>query len=244
MLKFKKYLQTRDPGDLEDAIGRQNEAVELMPKSHVQRSHQLARLSDMYWYKFQGNKTEEAILETSIQKLTLALQAGNLSDFAARLRDLGNRLEDLFDVTGNTEYLEESIVKGEEAVQAVHNRSTEWGLSTASLAKKLAKKSEHKQRLDYLEEAINKTNEATAVIPDDHPPKSKCWGRLGLMLERRLEQSLNPTASDWDHAISAAEQAVRMGYPDRANMLNHIGNLYVARLKASKEAKALETAVQ
>jgi tetratricopeptide (TPR) repeat protein len=195
----------------------------------------------MYLYDLRDMLSKAAI---SKAEEAVATTPPNHSTRAGRLNNLGNRLSDRYERTGNADDLDAAISKAEEAVAATPLNHSDRPTYLNKLGIMLSDRYERTGNTDDLDAAISKAEEAVAATPLNHSGRAGYLSNLGTMLSDRYTRTGN--ADDLEAAISKAEEAVftaPLNHSSRAMCLNNLGNRLSDRYTRTGNADDLNAAI-
>ncbi|KAF4331600.1 tetratricopeptide-like helical [Fusarium beomiforme] len=242
----RRYEQTGEMAELEEAIQIARQAVNLTPTSHPDHADRLSNLGNKVKRRYERTG-EMAELEEAIQ---IARQAVDLAppghpDREVCLNNLGNKLERRYERTGEMVYLGEAIQIARQSVHSIPTDHPNRAAGLNNLGNKLERRYERTGEIVDLEEAIKLAKQSVDLAPPGHPYHAGCLQNLGNRLRSRYERT--GEMADLVEAIQIARQAVDStppSHPDRAGSLNNLGLMLERRYEQTGEMADLEEAIQ
>ncbi|KAF8183258.1 CHAT domain-containing protein [Mycena galopus ATCC 62051] len=241
-----RYENTRDLNDLDAAIDKLQEAVDLRPEDHPGRAEQLQDLAMCFTDRFRqfGDlKDSKAALQRDQEAVDLT--PADHPDKAERLQSLAISFRDRFRQLGDLKDLEAALEKNQEAVDltpADHPRITG---RLQSLAVSLRDRFLRLGNLKDLEAAIQKLQNAVDLTPVDQPDKTGQLQNLAMALLDRFRHLGH--LKDLETALQRAQEAVDLtpaDYPDRAERVQCLATSFGHRFQRLGDLKDLQAAIQ
>jgi len=210
--------------DLEEAIGRQSQAVKGTAGSDPDLAGRLNNLGVILQSRFERTGRMED-LEESIRQ---AQQAVDITpqdhpNLAGRLNNLGIKLQRRFERTGRMKDLEESICLAQQVVDITPQDHSDLAMYLNNLGCKLAIRFERTGRMEDLEESICQAQQAVDITPQDHSDLAVYLNNLGSKLETRFERT--GRMEDLKESIRQAQQVVDITPQDHPNLAMYLNNL-------------------
>ena len=219
--------------DLEDAISRYREAVDLTPDGHPDKPSRLDNLGNSFISRFeqlgQLNDLEDAI---SRHREAVDLTPDGHPDKPGCLSTLGSSFLIRFMHLGQLNDLEDAISRGRDAVDLTPDGHPHKPNRLNNIGNSFLTRFERLGQLNDLEDAISRHQEAVDLTPDGHPDKLGGLGNLGISFRTRFRHlgQLN----DLEDAISRQRQAVDLtpeGHLDKPGRLDNLGNSFLTRFE-------------
>ncbi|KAJ7766712.1 CHAT domain-containing protein [Mycena metata] len=241
-----RYQNTRDLNDLNAAIDKLQEAVDLRPEDHPGRAEQLQDLATCFTDRFRqlGDlKDLEAALQRDQEAVDLT--PADHPDKAERLQSLAVSFSDRFQRLGDLKDLEAALEKKQEAMDltpADHPRTTG---RLQSLAVSLRDRFLRLGNLKDLDAAIQKLQNAVDLTPVDQPDKTGQLQNLATSLIDRFRHLGH--LEDLETALQRAREAVDLtpaDHPDRAERVQCLATSFGHRFQRLGDFKDLQAAIQ
>ena len=242
-----KYERSGVEADLEMAIRRCQEALDITLKDDPDRASHLHALSVGYGERFQrtGNLID---LEISLQRCQEAfdITSENNPERARQLHDLGCGYCDKYLRTGAQADLETAITRFQEALDMnPAGNNLERARQLQNLGAVYHDRYKRTGAQMDLETAIRRHQEALDIIPENHLERARQLHHLGLGYHDRYLRA--GAQIDIETAIRRYQEAVDLtpeNHQDRALRLQFLGNGYYGKYKRTKAQVDLETAIR
>ncbi|KAJ7881247.1 hypothetical protein B0H13DRAFT_2235584 [Mycena leptocephala] len=227
---YRQFELKGDMDDLEESMKCHQEALELRPGSHPDRSDSLNNLA---------NRTGQLIdLEQSI------LSPGSHPGRSDSLNNLASALSKRFEQTGQLADLEESIASHLEALELRPGSHPNRSESLNNLASALLMRFKQTGQLTDLEESIAFYQEALELRPGSHPNRSTALNNLAYALATRFEQT--GQLADSEESIAFHREALELfpgSHPSRSTSLNNLANALLRQFEADCQLADLKESI-
>ncbi|KAI9574287.1 TPR-like protein [Boletus coccyginus] len=240
-----RFNRIGELSDLEDAISRQRDAVELTPHGHPHRPGRLNNLGNSIRARFQRlgepNDLEDAI---SIQRDAVELTPHGHPHRPGLLNNLGISFLTRFQRVGELSDLEEAISRQRDAVELTPHGHPDKPSYLHNLGFSFVARFERVGELNDLEDAISTQRDAVELTPHGHPDKPCYLHKLGISFLTRFERV--GEVSDLEDAISRHREAVELtphGHPHKPSYLHNLSNSLVTRFQRVGKVSDLEDAI-
>jgi tetratricopeptide (TPR) repeat protein len=231
--------------DLEDAISRHRDALELTPHGHPHRRGYLNNLGNSFKARFkrlgEASDLEDAI---SLLKDAVDLTPHGHPHKPGYLSNLGNSVFTRFERLGELSDLERAISTFRDAVDLAPHGHPDRPRHLNRLGKSLVTRFGRLGELSDLEDAVSVLGDAVDLTPHGHPDKPRHLSSLGDSIFTRFER-LGELA-DLERAISILRDVVELtphSHPDKPGHLNNLANPFKARFEHLGELSDLERAI-
>ncbi|RGP71228.1 chat domain-containing [Fusarium longipes] len=246
-LRQRSYA-TYEVGDVEMGIELCKEGLDHPFKFEPCRQALLSTLGSSFGilYRTQLNvKDLEEAIKASNESLTL--EGFTPDSKAAEYNNLGNRLANLYDETGNPDHLKEAIQHAREALRCTADENYRPS-RLANLGKKLIHQYQRTMSLDNLNDAVECLRQAVTsplyTNNDDWPGIAEGFAK-GLML--RYERTGNDCDLDeslrfQQHAID--HEIIHANHPSRPSLVGNLGTLSYASYQEEDEIERLMNVIK
>jgi tetratricopeptide (TPR) repeat protein len=243
-----RFTHTQKVEDLERSIQITRQAIAAMNDSTAGYAAQLKLLGKRLAHRSVLGQTDTTQdLEEAVQLTRKAVEVTHTNDpdYTNRLGSLSNRLEDLYERTGEMEILEEAIRVSQEELQLKVKKSSDIGPPLHNLGNLLSRRYKRTNETADLEEAIRLVKRSLEVTKKDDPMVSAFLSNLGNKLENRY--ACTGKIEDLQEAIRVTRQAVDTApgnSPVLRASLNNLGTQLSRRYEYTSKMEDLEEAIQ
>jgi tetratricopeptide (TPR) repeat protein len=250
----KRFEQTENRDDLEQAIRNAREVLKMTPSGSVRKPAWLSNLGDKLERRFEefGYKgdLEEAI---GLTLHALKMTPEHHIYRGAYLNSLGNQLERMFELTGKMECLEDAIQQAESAVKSVAESHIDLPAFLTHLGNKLQRRFEWTGNTENLKDAIFKVEQAADALTGGviKLPSTMTDLLPGIWynLAKKLEMFYERTGDEdfLENAIFLAEETLvlfPMEHPARPMCLSSLARKLRMRALKTKTRDGLDRAVE
>ncbi|MFG2358664.1 CHAT domain-containing protein [Streptomyces sp. NPDC048521] len=238
-----RFLRTKEPADIDEAIEAGRTAVRATPESdplHVSRLTRVA-LALNERYASAGNPADaDEALEARRAAVRAAPQGH--PERADALLALGQDLLRRLEHDGGRGSTDEAVEVTRAAVRAT---SREHPDALFALALSLRTRFLHDGSLVDLDEAVEVARAAVAATPTDYQEYANHLSGLCACLGERYGRT--GRLSDLDESVEIARAAVRAtsaGHPDHVNCLHNLGRILIDRFDRTGELEDADEAVE
>jgi CHAT domain-containing protein/tetratricopeptide (TPR) repeat protein len=237
-----EFKRTNDPGTLDQAILETQNAVNLMPQNHPDRSTYLVDLADCFRTRFvQLGDLKDLEHALALAKEVADDDLGSNSSKSACLYILETMLSQKFERTGDIEYLQQALDIGEKLVDDVPRNDPVRAGFLNSLAVDLSRRFERTGDMTNLDQAIARLQEAIEITPEGSKGREILLASFGTRLFRRYERQRDP--KDIEQAIFNLEEAmslVSQEDPEKPMYLINLANMLVNIYERNNQRNDLE----
>ncbi|KAG6333409.1 hypothetical protein ID866_5679 [Astraeus odoratus] len=240
-----RYKSQGGSGDLEEAISLSQQALELHPVGHTNRSLSLCNLANCIQsrYESQGvlGDLEEAI---SLHQQALGLHPVGHPHRSSSLFNLASCMKSRYQPQGALEDLEKAIFLLQQALKLYPVGHPNRSSSLFSLANCMESRYKSQRALEDLEEAISLYQQALELQPAGHPERSSFLGTLANCIQYRYWSQ--KTLRDLEDAISLHQQALQLypvGHPNKSSTLLNLAECLQYRYQSQGTIGDLEDAI-
>ena len=242
-LLYAKYAHLGDYAALDDAISALHETISQSPRNDANLAISLYHLSQRLRVRFENEESVDD-LENSITAVRSALDLTHPEDpdFAVRLNGLGIALLAWFDVTKNSEVLDEAIAQLQSGITCPASPG-DMAAILSNLGLALRRRFEATGSLADLEKSIAAGRQSIILDTTDPVEVMRFRSNLALSLCCRFELTLDD--SDIDSAVQLIT-STPMGVGDfRANaeMMSALGFILSSRYRATGAISDINSAV-
>ena len=234
-----------DMSDLEQAISRLREAVNLTRDGHPNKPIFLNNLANSFLtrFRFLGELSDlEQAISTHLDA-THRISDGHLHKPIC-LHNLADSLLSRFERFGDPNDLEQAISTHKDTVDLTPYSHPDRPTYLGSLGDALMTRFKRFGELSDLEQAISSFKDAIDLSADGHLDKPNHLINLGKSFLSRFERL--GESSDLEGAISSYRDAVDLtpdGHPHKPDYLDNLANAFRIRFKRLGELRDLEAAV-
>ncbi|KAJ7713263.1 CHAT domain-containing protein [Mycena maculata] len=241
-----RYEDAGDIADLDSAIQKLEELMDLVQPDHPDRPKWLQSLAGCLTDRYQkvGDlKDLTAAVERDKEAVDWTpednpYRAGRLANLAVSLRDRYQRLGELTD-------LETALQHGQQAVDLTPAGHPDRASRLQSLAVSFIDQYRRLGELTDLETALQHGQQAVDLTPAGHPDRASRLQSLAVFFTNQYQRlgELN----DLETALQHKQQAVDLtpvGHPDTASQLQSLAVSFTDRYQRLGELNDLETALQ
>ncbi|KAJ6197894.1 CHAT domain-containing protein [Bipolaris maydis] len=244
----RRYDETRQISDLEDAIHLSRRAVRGVPLCHIERPSTLSNLGNKLsrLYKETGN------LQTLDEAIDFARQAmdsapTNHRQYALLVQNLMNKLALRSEYSRRPEDLDEELQVARRLVEITPEASSQQLDALQCVGALLLRRFEFTGQLDGkdLEEAIVVARKAIEILPQGYRNFATMLSNLSDLLGSKFEREKDTELLD--EAIQIQQRAIGLapkGYPHTGVLLNRLGKQLRYRYECTKDSQDLDQAIQ
>ena len=243
-----RFMHTQKVEDLEHSIQVTRQAIAAMNDGAADYAAHLRLLGKRLgrWAVLGQTETTQDLEEAvQLTRKAVELTHRNDPDYTNMLGSLSNRLEDLYERTGEPEILEEAILISQEELQVKVKEGSAIGSTLHNLGNLLSRRYKRTNDTGDLEEAIQHVKRSVEVTQKEHPEFSAILSNLGNKLENRYACTGN--IEDLQEAIRITRQAVNTA-PGHSHILraslNNLGTQLSRRYEYTSKMEDLEEAIQ
>lgn len=243
-----RYMQTGDMADLNEAILSQHKAIEVIDTqpNYPGRLLFMNNLGIHLALRFQHTRVSTDI-DDAIDFHQNVVRLTDEKDLAMHSRkdNLATALATRYQYSSKSSDLEGAILAGRQAVELARLYGlTDLPNILGNLAPILLCSFQREHRLEDVNEAICKLQEATSLTPDGHVDIRRYSFNLSICFQSRFQHTNDIT--DINEAIAILQKVVNLSSEmntDMCNILHYLGTAFGLRYEHSGERQDLETAI-
>ncbi|CAH0039944.1 unnamed protein product [Clonostachys rhizophaga] len=244
---YHRYLQSRDPDHLKQALENGNEAVRRCKTGELSRATWLNNLGLAYLAKFR-QKVNITSLDKASESFRLAVQESRLGSQThfLSLNNLADAHGLRFEWTGETEALDIAVSKYRELVNIPNTNELRRAEALQNLGNILLHAYRRHHKLENLDEAISSLRQSLEKYPTGHKDVPVVNSFLCRTLVIRGKESIHEDRmkQDISSAIECGEEARKSAAQDdsqRHVILNNLSLAYFFKWKSERNKYNRET---
>ncbi|MFF2431638.1 CHAT domain-containing protein [Streptomyces mirabilis] len=238
-----RFLRTKEPADIDEAIEAGRTAIRATPESHLRHVSRLTRLalalSERYASAGNPADADEAL---EVRRAAVRAAPQGHPDHADALLALGQDLLSRLEHDDGRGSADEAVDMTRAAVRAT---SREHPDALFALAISLRMRFLRGGSLADSDEAVQVARAAVAATPTGHQDFANHLSGLCACLGERYERT--GRLSDLDESVEVARAAVRAtstGHPDHVNCLHNLGRILISRFDRTGDLEDADEAVE
>ena len=243
-----RYMQTGDMANLNEAILSQHKAIEVIDTqpNYPGRLLFMNNLGIHLTLRFQHTRVSTDI-DDAIDLHQNVVRLTDEKDLAmhSRMDNLATALANRYQYSSKSSDLERAILAGRQAVKLARlNGLTDLPDILGNLGPILLCSFQREHRLEDVNEAIHKLQEATSLTPDGHVDIRRYSLNLSICFQSRFQHTNDIT--DINEAIAILQKVVNLSSEmntDMCNILDYLGTAFGLRYEYYGERQDLETAI-
>ncbi|KAJ7745921.1 CHAT domain-containing protein [Mycena maculata] len=241
-----RYQVAGDSNDLDSAIQKWEEVVELVPPDHPDRPEWLQQLAICFGDRYQRTG--------DLKDLTLAVKRAEEAvdwtpedhpDKAEHLENLALSFTDRYQRLGELADLEAALQHKQQAVDLTPAGHPDRASRLQGLAVSFTDRYQRLGELKDLEAALQRDQESVDLTPVDHPERASRLQGLAVSLKDRYQRL--GELKDLEAALQRDQESVDLtpaNHPDRASRLQALAMSFTHRYQRLGELNDLEAALQ
>lgn len=231
--------------DVDAAIGKQNEAVDLTPLDAADRPGRLSNLAISYVHRFERFSNVRDI-DASILYQKEAVKLTPVKDISRpqRLSNLGGSLLRRFERFGEVDDIDGAIAQQNEALALTPKGNADRPTMLNNLGVLLMRRFERFGEVKDIDAAIAQETQAVDLTPPDSAHRPRWLNSLGISLRCRFERFED--VQDIGMAIEREIEAVDLtplDSADRPRRLASLGSSLLCRFKRNGDSKDRQKAI-
>ncbi|KIJ53045.1 hypothetical protein M422DRAFT_155868 [Sphaerobolus stellatus SS14] len=230
---------------IDSAIAAQEDAVELIPDSHREKSSYLNNIG----FSLQSRHVrlgQLADLDRAImaQRIVVTVTLDSHPEKASYLNNLGVSLESRFKRLGDVPDLDNAITAQKQAITLSSNGHPNKAIRLSNLGRSLHSQFRRLGNMVDIDEAIQVQQEAVILVPNGHANRVNYFANLGNSLHSRFQRSGD--LQDLEDGIQAHRSALTFtldSHPDKASYHNSLGAILQSGFTGTGKLKYLDEAI-
>ncbi|KAJ7668956.1 CHAT domain-containing protein [Mycena rosella] len=241
-----RYQQLGGLVDLESAVQRRQEIMDLTPEDHPNRVHILHNLAASFHdrYRRLGNLKDLEAAMQHLQEVVNLTPADHISR-AHYLQSLALSFRDRYQRLGYLQDLELAVETDQEAVELTPEGHPDRAETQAASATSLRDRYRRLNNLEDLNAAVNRFQKAVNLTPADHPDRATYLQGLGVSFADRYQRLGG--LMDLEAALQSKKEAADLtpaGHPDKPGCLQSLAFSFRDRYQRLGNIQDLTVAVQ
>ncbi|KAJ7713265.1 CHAT domain-containing protein [Mycena maculata] len=229
-VSMERYQETGHLNDLNTAVQKFQEVVDLTPQTHPDRADRLQNLAVSFTYRY--HRLGE-------------LKAVDHPDRASQLQGLAGSLTDRYRRLGDLNDLEAALQNKQQAVQLTPADHPDRASQLQGLAVSWTDRYRRLGELTDLETALQGVQEAVDLTPVHHPDRATRLQNLAMAFTDRYRRL--GELKDVEAALERGQESVNLtseDHPDRASRLQGVAMSFIDRYQRLGDLDDLEAALQ
>ncbi|KAH8795985.1 CHAT domain-containing protein [Flagelloscypha sp. PMI_526] len=243
---FERFQAKGQVADIETAIEKLGQAVQLTPDGHPDKPGGLNNLGISYIRRFQ-RLGEMADIDKAIecQVSAVHLTSDGHPNKPGHLSNLGSSHRTRFERRGEMADIDKAIECQVSAVHLTPDGHPDKSATLSNLGNSHRARFGRRGEMADIDKAIECQVSAVDLTPDGHPDKPMYLSNLGISHRTRFER--RGEMADIDKAIECQVNAVDLtpdGHPDKPGRLNNLGNSHIRLFSRLGEMADIDKAIE